>query len=222
MINMHFQPVESTGDDAYHAQGGVDVHPAEVNDPLDDVFGGDDLGHAELSHPSDMRRLETEHATAGYREGIAVGKEDTLQEGFDEGYSMGAAIGLQAGRILGILEGITEAARRSQPIETAGQAEKTLAEAREDLGVERLFSGDYWRPTGEPGYEVDGEVLHRKDGALAHPLIRKWTDVLEQRIQLWGIDTAVLERAQPRPSEPSREEKPEHEGQATTMDPLDW
>ena len=67
-----------------------------------------------LSHPaslfsgdlSDVPRLRSIHVTAGYRDGIADGKSQSVQAGFDEGYSLGAVIGLDVGWILGILEGL--------------------------------------------------------------------------------------------------------------------
>ena len=221
---MHYQPVENMGDDAYIVHGGEHLQPETLNDTFDDVFGGHDDESAETSHPSDMRRLETEHATAGYREGINVGKQATLQQGFDDGYTMGAAIGLQAGQVLGVLEGIVEALDGRGP-ETLTKAESLLADARTDLGVERLFSSDYWKSSGEPSYGVDRDVLQTKDGALAHPLVRKWTDVLEEQLRAWKIDRSILDHVNPEPQpqqERASEEPHEHAGESVTRDPLDW
>lgn len=218
---MHFQPIDHSGDDAYLSSGGGNLRPDVVNDVLDDIFGGQDLEDAETSHPSDMRRLETEHATAGYREGINIGKQATLQKGFDEGYTMGAAIGLQAGQILGVLEGIVEALKGHNN-ETLAKAEKLLADARGDLGVERLFSSDYWKSNGEPSYEVDHDLLQSRDGGLAHPLIRKWSGILEEQVHQWKIDKSILDHVNPEPQEPLHEEQHEPAGQPVSKDPLDW
>ena len=55
---------------------------------------------------SDIPRLRSIHITSGYRDGIATGKMQSVQAGFDEGYSLGAVLGLKAGWILGVLEGL--------------------------------------------------------------------------------------------------------------------
>ncbi|KAM0246080.1 hypothetical protein ACHAQJ_010360 [Trichoderma viride] len=158
-------------------------------------------------HPSDMRRLETEHTTAGYREGISVAKERTVQAGFDEGFSLGATIGLAAGRLLGTLEGIDDALKNrlnsqagsedEEATATAAATSKLLTEAREDLSVLKIFSPDYWAPDGNWSYDVkpdgdDDEVLF-PDVAKAHPLIRKWTAIVDEKVRLWRIDRSVLD-----------------------------
>ncbi|KAK0763776.1 hypothetical protein N5P37_003163 [Trichoderma harzianum] len=227
---MHFRPVEQSMDDEYLAQGGGgdSVQRAALEDgsgsggvyfSLDDVFGpesesglgsGEDptalltsLGGPENPHhPSDMRRLETEHTTAGYREGISAAKERTIQAGFDEGFSLGATIGLAAGQLLGTLEGIEEALRKLNSAAgnedgEAADASKLLAEAREELSVVKIFSSDYWAPDGNWIYDVEeaneaDEVLF-PDVAKAHPLIRKWTDIVDERVKLWKIDRSLLD-----------------------------
>ncbi|PTB70337.1 hypothetical protein BBK36DRAFT_1137007 [Trichoderma citrinoviride] len=229
---MHFRPVEQSMDDEYLARGGggnsgQTAAPEDgsgsggVYFSLDDVFepepevglgSGDDAaavvpsldGPENPLHPSDMRRLETEHTTAGYREGISAAKERTIQAGFDEGFSLGAAIGLAAGQLLGILEGIQDALKNTPPgpvgdeNEGAKSASQLLAEAREDLSVPKIFSPDYWAPDGNWSFDVkpeaneDDEVLFA-DVAKAHPLIRKWTDIVDERVKLWKIDRSVLD-----------------------------
>ncbi|OQR98320.1 hypothetical protein ACHHYP_08742 [Achlya hypogyna] len=47
--------------------------------------------------------MERRSRTVGFREGIDVGKEQTLQEGFDHGYKHGAAKGFQSGLLQGLL-----------------------------------------------------------------------------------------------------------------------
>lgn len=221
---MHFQPVGPSGEDTYLAHGGGDpAPPAEVvsNDGLDDVFGGDEFEDAENLHP-DIRRLETEHSTAGYREGVHVGKQETLQKGFDEGYPLGAAIGLQAGQIVGLLEGIAEALKAAE-VETSAKSEQLLADARADLSVEALSSADYWKPNGQPRYEVaHGTSLQTRDVALAHPLIRKWTDTLDEQIRLWKINRSILDHVNQSPQEPAPPEQPERAEEGISKDPLEW
>ena len=222
MSKMHFQPVEHSSDDVYLGNGGGGPRREVVNDVFEDVFGEEEIQQVEASHPSDMRRLETEHATAGYREGVNVGKQATLQRGFDEGYTMGAAIGLQAGQILGALQGIVEALTAKDG-EVLGQAEKLLGDAKEELSVERLFNGTYWESNGEPSYEVDHDDLQSKQGGLAHPLIQQWTLILDQQVQVWHIDRTILDHINTGMHEPIAEETHDHPGQIpATRDPLDW
>jgi hypothetical protein len=197
---------------------------------LDDVFGsesdsfpasGDD-GNATAvvtsldrpgspRHPSDMRRLETEHATAGYREGISTAKEKTVQAGFDEGFSLGATIGLAAGQLLGMLEGIDDALKSrlggqagsqagsqdGQGTSSAAATSELLVEAKQELSVLKIFSPDYWAPDGNWSYDVephgDGDEILFPDVAKAHPLIRKWTAVVDEQARLWKIDRSVLD-----------------------------
>ncbi|KAL2210300.1 hypothetical protein CC79DRAFT_1330677 [Sarocladium strictum] len=149
-------------------------------------------------HPSDMRRLETEHHTAGYREGLTVAKASSVQAGFDEGFSLGASLGQAAGEILGVLEGIHEALRGTTS-EAAASVEATLTEAREDLNLERLFASEHWAPDGNWKYDVkaregsgDGEVLF-DDVAAQHPLIKRWIAEVETLVETWKIDRKILE-----------------------------
>ncbi len=55
---------------------------------------------------SDIPRMRSQHSTAGYRDGIAHAKSQSVQEGFDEGYPIGARLGMEVGCILGVLEGL--------------------------------------------------------------------------------------------------------------------
>lgn len=215
---MHYQPVEPTENDMYLSQAAVERYPQEVNDPLDDVFGGDEDDHVDTqnTHPSDMRRLQTDHSTAGYREGVNIGKQDSLQKGFDEGYTIGAAIGLQAGQVLGVLEGIAEALHNNN------EMSELLDKAKDELSVEKLFNSGYWKADGMPSYEIDEASLQKKEGGLAHPSIQKWTGIMEAQIKRWGIDKSVLNTAQQEPSGKTTDEQTDLSAQAAVEDPLDW
>ncbi|KAL9488134.1 hypothetical protein ACSS6W_000411 [Trichoderma asperelloides] len=158
-------------------------------------------------HPSDMRRLEAEHATAGYREGISAAKEQTVQAGFDEGFSLGATIGLAAGQLLGMLEGIDDALKNRLGGQAGGEdgecttaataTSELLTEAREELSVPKIFSPDYWAPDGNWSYDVepdgDSDQVLFPDVAKAHPLIRKWTAIVDEQVMLWKIDRSMLD-----------------------------
>ncbi|PTB45010.1 hypothetical protein M441DRAFT_303746 [Trichoderma asperellum CBS 433.97] len=233
---MHFRPVEQSMDDEYLGQGGGggsgDATAPEAGSgsggmysSLDDVFGPEsesvpttgsgtaatvvtslDRPESPL-HPSDMRRLEAEHATAGYREGISAAKEQTVQAGFDEGFSLGATIGLAAGQLLGMLEGINDALKNRLGDQASGEdgestaaataTSQLLTEAREELSVPKIFSPDYWAPDGNWSYDVepdgDGDQVLFPDVAKAHPLIRKWTTIVNEQVRLWKIDRSMLD-----------------------------
>jgi hypothetical protein len=225
---MHFHPVDNTGHDE-HISHGVESTPQqpEMNDTFDDVFGdeGGELRehehmHAHI-HPSDMRRLETEHNTAGYREGIALGKEATLQEGFDQGYSIGAAIGLQAGQLLGLLEGIFEAVK-GRGDDVSARMERLLSDARSNLSVDSIFSPKYWTGTGEHTYDVAAD----ETPATAHPLIRKWSHIVRDETERWAIDRDVLAHVNPQGPQDLVPEEHDHqhpdEPPPPTRNPLDW
>lgn len=197
-------------------------------DPLDDVFGsdgddndsspvfegGDDEDHPpqiriirgapaavqQNQHPSDMHRLRQEHTTAGYREGITVAKGTSIQAGFDEGFGLGATIGLRVGYLLGVLEGVAAALSRDPALAAAhAEAAGLLAGARGELGVQAVFSPEYWGSDGTWKYEVgaqggqadeDEEVVF-SHVADAHPLVRKWTAAVEAQMRRWGLEEQV-------------------------------
>ncbi|KAF4973126.1 hypothetical protein FZEAL_9414 [Fusarium zealandicum] len=236
---MHFQPVEHVVDDAYigRPQDDSQVEAPRNNDALDDVFGsgpsspaaqehyGDEAAAHGTSHPSDIRRLQTEHTTAGYREGVTSSKESNLQAGFDEGFSLGAAVGSKAGQLLGVMEGIAEAAGGRQDPGSTKAAELVL-QAREDLSTASIFKADYWAEDGNWKYPVQpaegaDEVVFA-DVAEAHPLIQKWAGVVDEQVRLWKIDRAVLEDETGQRLEGVMDEPLLSTGAPTTKKPLDW
>ncbi|KAF3764349.1 hypothetical protein M406DRAFT_233871, partial [Cryphonectria parasitica EP155] len=138
------------------------------------------------SHPSDIHRLQQEHATAGYRDGVTVSKAGSIQAGFDEGFGLGATIGLTVGRLLGMLEGIVGALATA-----ASVASGLLAEARAELNVRSVFSEVYWNADGTWKYDAAGEG--REDVVFshvagAHPLVRKWSAVVDEQMRVWGLE----------------------------------
>lgn len=172
----------------------TDDHPAmdpEFTPPppratLDDVFGADPDphgNHVEPAAPSDMPRLEREHVTSGYRDGVTAAKGNSVQEGFDEGFSLGAEVGKRVGEILGLLEGIHEA--------VGGEGE-VLEQAREELKAEKVFGKEYWLGDGTWRYEVtkEGDILFA-DVADAHPLVKKWSEIMEGEVRRWGVDVSI-------------------------------
>jgi hypothetical protein len=179
--------------------------PLPVQDPLDDVFGSDGGSpvfgseHAEVqeAHPSDVRRLQTEHTTAGYREGISVAKAKSIQAGFDEGFSLGATIGLKAGQVLGLLEGVAGALRAGNS-EDYSKAQQLLEDARKDLSTGEIYGEKYWAPDGTWKFELQHaaskvDVIF-EDVANAHPLISKWNILINEQMRNWGIDLLILQQ----------------------------
>ena len=172
----------------------TDYNAPRSTDPLDDVFS--DSPPASPSHagtatlqsqePSDIPRLRTTHTTAGYREGIAASKIQSLQPGFDEGYSLGAVLGLRVGYIIGVLEALRVAISGT---EKKGIS-KTLKEAREELSVEKMFVRGVWGEDGVWAYEVAGkeEEVTFEEVADAHPVLRKWKSRVKEEMKRCCVD----------------------------------
>ncbi|KAJ3521348.1 hypothetical protein NM208_g13331 [Fusarium decemcellulare] len=235
---MHFQPVEHMVDDAYigRPQEGLQVDPLSTNDALDDVFGSGpsspvaeehhhETAASSAAHPSDIHRLQTEHTTAGYREGVTVSKESSLQAGFDEGFSLGASVGLKAGQLLGVLEGIAEAVRGREDTESV-KAIELSRQAQEELSTASIFKADYWAEDSNWKYEVKpaegaDEVVFA-DVADAHPLIKKWAAVVEEQVALWKIDRAILDDEKGERLETVMDEPLISGAAPTAKKPLDW
>lgn len=181
-------------------------------DTLDDIFGSappSPSGPRLNPHdpePSDIPRLRSEHSTAGYRDGLGVGKAETMQAGFDEGYSLSAVMGLRVGNILGILEGIESAvgallaqnAESSDIILEKERISKLVRSAREELKTESFFSRDFWGPDGIWKFPVKGDDTEEEvlfgDVANAHPFIQKWEKIVAEESARWSLDLKIMER----------------------------
>ena len=204
---MHMQPVEYSDQPELqimvtgtHLTGGTNAE-----NTLDDVFGssapgaGASLGvlSGPEPQPSDLPRLQREHSTAGYRDGIAAGKAQSIQAGFDEGYSLGAEIGKTVGFLLGFLEAIAEAlGGRDDP--DAVEIARLAQSAKNELSCESIFSPDYWLPDGTWKYQVipreksaEQQIVFA-DVAASHPLALKWTAVVIRLKEEWGVDDAMF------------------------------
>ncbi|KAK1757334.1 hypothetical protein QBC47DRAFT_399673 [Echria macrotheca] len=190
-----------------------DTTTTTTNNNLDDVWGDDDDNnnephhhqhHPQNLHSSDIPRLQHDHSTAGYRDGIALAKASSVQAGFDEGYSLGATIGLRAGKVLGVLEGLVFSFSSSSSSSSSSHTQESerlrglLEDARRELDVRRIFSGEYWGEDGIWRYDVvgegdrDGEGVVFGDVAGGHPLIQKWEGVVRMEGGRWGVDWDVL------------------------------
>ncbi|KAI1339367.1 hypothetical protein F5Y15DRAFT_86637 [Xylariaceae sp. FL0016] len=131
----------------------------------------------------DSRRIQAQHSTVGYREGITAGKAESIQAGFDQGFSLGASIGLRVGQILGLLEGLAAA------VPDDAHVRQLLFDARQETDLNTVFGPEYWTPDGRWKYEVDSsEVEHV---ASRHPLIAKWSRLVEAEEQRWNISRSL-------------------------------
>lgn len=178
--------------------GGPDIlienNAPRSTDPLHDVFSDSPpaspsraaTATLQSQEPSDIPRLRTTHTTAGYRDGIAASKTQSLQPGFDEGYSLGAVLGLRVGYIIGVLEALYFAisAAEKQRMSTL------LKQARVELSVEKMFARGVWGEDGVWAYEVAGkeEEVTFAEVADAHPLLRKWKSRVKEELGRFGVD----------------------------------
>lgn len=139
------------------------------------------LDNAHLQERSDIPRLQSQHSTAGYREGITTSKGTFMQEGFDEGYMLGAELGMRGGWIIGVLEGIVHGGQGVERVKTL------LKEARQELSIKGLYAPGYFGQDGIWTYDVgektegqeEDEELDFRKVAAAHPVIRKWMGLVE-------------------------------------------
>ncbi|KAK2074049.1 hypothetical protein P8C59_008286 [Phyllachora maydis] len=148
----------------------------DADTTLDDVWAAAD---DDPPPPSDIPRLRQEHATAGYRDGLAAAKAGSVQAGFDEGFGLGATLGLRAGRLLGLLEGLASAPAASSTVgrEPGGAGDTDegrglqalLPEARRELGARGMFAPAYFAPDGTCLFALvaggGGRKERRSDGA---------------------------------------------------------
>ncbi|KAF3350219.1 UPF0676 protein [Verticillium dahliae VDG2] len=151
--------------------------------------------------------------------------------------SLGAAIGSQAGQIIGLLEGVAHALAGHDDASLAEAAARSVEEARHELQVEKLFGPDYWNTDGTWNYEVaaktkaDGTQEKGRAGeddilfadvADAHPLIVKWTEVVEAAVARWGIDRAVFADVGEEERLAAQDRAAANAGPQQTRKPLDW
>ncbi|KAE9962473.1 hypothetical protein BLS_000287 [Venturia inaequalis] len=183
-------------------------HVTTTNDIFDDIFSAspprpsrlplgsetnttESLDNAHLQERSDIQRLQSQHSTAGYREGITTSKGTFMQEGFDEGYMLGAELGMRGGWIIGVLEGV---ARGGQGVD---QVKILLKEARQELSIKSLYAPEYFGQDGIWTYNIgektegqaeDDEELDFRKVAAAHPVVGKWMGVVEALAKDAGLD----------------------------------
>ncbi|KAI2619741.1 hypothetical protein GGR54DRAFT_128700 [Hypoxylon sp. NC1633] len=138
----------------------------------------------------DARKLRTQHNTEGYRDGIAVGKTESIQGGFDVGFELGANVGMEAGRILGLLEGVAAALKENGLY--SAQTDQLLLNAIYELSTDSIFAKEYWAADGSWKYIVHGSGDHGEvvvdNVASGHPIIVKWNKIVCEELKRWGLD----------------------------------
>ncbi|KAK3362540.1 hypothetical protein B0T25DRAFT_445596 [Lasiosphaeria hispida] len=256
------QPPATAQSHGYH-HGHTAENPDGANE-LDDVWGDDTVEQVATSdpvpaparththmHPSDVPRLQQEHTTAGYRDGITAAKASSVQAGFDEGFGLGATIGARAGQLLGVLEGLgaavalqrlraeprTRTEQQRQPPHAGDESERVqalLTEARRELSVQSVFGPAYWADDGTWKYDVTGSGFGGEadvvfaDVAAAHPLLRKWEGLVQAEAERYGVDWDVLrdeaaeERRRGGDDVAEPKRKEETKGVAQARKVLDW
>ncbi|CCU82031.1 ABC1 domain containing protein/yae1 [Blumeria hordei DH14] len=195
---------------AMDTTAGSDVYTSSpMSEGIDDVFGsasGSPTGQAFQQTASgvtgntefsDIPRLQQTHETAGYRDGITQGKRSYVQRGFDEGFGLGAKLGLRVGRIHGILQGIEESLLAPE----ATRVGRLRLAAEEELAMPKIYDKMWWDSDGSWTYAVvgavcdeDNSVITYDDVARAHPLLKKWDDIVAEEIAQWHVDLFVLDK----------------------------
>lgn len=146
----------------------------------------DSLSTSHLQERSDIPRLQSQHSTAGYRDGITASKGKFIQEGFDEEFPLGAELGMKGGWIIDVLEYVV---RGGQGVD---RVKILLKEARQELSFRGLVTPKYFGQDGIWTYDVgekrEGEEDNFRKVAAAHPVIGKWMVVVEVLAKETGLD----------------------------------
>ncbi|RLN97612.1 hypothetical protein BBJ28_00014304 [Nothophytophthora sp. Chile5] len=140
--------------------------PAENASDSDDGFQDflSEESEEDALQRQELAALERQMKTAGIRDGLELGKEDTLQEGFDSGFALGAARSYR----FGVLRGALSAAVASGLFEE----EDTVTEAQRCMVQLQLLARDTRvneEAVATPETEGDGEVAVRQ----AHELLER-------------------------------------------------
>ncbi|KAM5430804.1 Essential protein Yae1, N terminal [Microsporum canis] len=160
---------------------------AETRPDLADVFDSSDSPTEEVSVLSDLPSLRRQHATAGYRDGVAAAKGEHVQRGFDRGFPIGAELGIRVGVVLGVLEGLVKALSGGAATAAVADGEqsasldsvKTLYEAaKKELAIERVFSLETKDRDAEKkaAEDVDEDDPCVRLGQVGDTAVTRWED----------------------------------------------
>ena len=91
------------------------------------------------------------------------------------------------GYILGALEGLYGAFRTQHEQEERLGA--LLKQAREQLGLEKIFAKEYWNEEGVWMYAVkaEGEEPSFQEVVGQHPVVKKWEERIQEEMDRAGV-----------------------------------
>lgn len=179
-------------------------------DPLDDIYGSapaspalSGAGPLSLDHPrgrayeilSDLPSRQRALDTEAYREGLANSKGQYVQEGFDEGYSLGANLGMRVGYILGVMKGFV-AAWKNNNHDLYQDTQKKFEAAQAELAIQELLGQQWVDEDGIWNWDVQGveEEPTFREVAEQHPIVHKWTTIIEDLARRWSVDLRAVEK----------------------------
>ncbi|RPA71439.1 hypothetical protein BJ508DRAFT_92026 [Ascobolus immersus RN42] len=170
-----------------------------MSEMSDDVWGDDDG-----TEPSEVQGLKRQHTTEGYRDGVTVGKEESVQKGFDEGYNIGALFGLRVGWLGGVVDGLVKCAELSEDKDVLlDKVQLVKKKFLEETALEKLFSKDYFDDKAVWAYEVETTNSHSGDEEEAytfdevvasHPIIKKWTGTVTSLANEFSLELELPKR----------------------------
>ncbi|KAL9108725.1 MAG: hypothetical protein Q9227_006521 [Pyrenula ochraceoflavens] len=117
--------------------------------PVDEDFWGSFQNSRAVTPSSDRQNellsdaplIRRQQTTAGYRQGISLGKAETMQSGFDEGYPAGIELGLRVGYLRGILEGIEVSEKRDSVNKEKTKERRLLEAVLEEVSIGKFIEG---------------------------------------------------------------------------------
>ena len=97
------------------------------------------------------------------------------------------------GYILGALEGLWRAFRTQY--EQKERLGALLKQAREQLGLEKVFAKEYWDEDGIWTYAVkaEGEEPSFQEVVGQHPVVKEWSERVEEEMESAGVRLGKFE-----------------------------
>ncbi|KAI8971985.1 hypothetical protein BDF20DRAFT_838251 [Mycotypha africana] len=120
---------------------------------IDDVWGTTDDDEDQTTYDrrlaeKEWEKIQEDHGNIGYKEGIVEGKEVNMQRGFDTGYLEGFSIGKEIGRLRGLVSCQVLFYEQMVKHEEAVKELKALFDEIDKVGVQHIFSVEYFRDNG--------------------------------------------------------------------------
>ncbi|GAB1310577.1 Essential protein Yae1, N terminal [Madurella fahalii] len=172
--------------------------------------------HSTAGYRDGIAAAKGRSAQAGFDEGFGLG----ATVGARAGQLLGVLEGLAAAVGLHSLSSFLPHAHSERQRAESARVAALLAEARRELSVQGVFGAEYWADDGNWRYEVpapapvpvpasapaagSGSGLGSDGGefgmygvvfadvAAAHPLLRKWSAIVREEAERYGVDWEVL------------------------------